>query len=278
MMKRIVWAMVLGAVTLGCSDKPVPEEAQPMGPSKEAIAKGEDILRAVGGPAAEHYRAVCSTCHGISGMGDGPSARGVQPSPKNFTDGRWQEYATDEAIAKIIVEGGRAVGKSPLMMANPDLKAKPEVLAGLVRIVRLYGPQKPPAVAPTPAPAPPAPIAPPKAKEVKGAQIDGSAPNTPRVRTADEKARHVYRTQCAYCHGADGAGNGPTAVTLKTKPRSFRSKEWQEKTGDERIRTVIVSGGASVGLSAEMPPHGGLKRDREVLAELVQVIRSMRAY
>ena len=102
--------------------------------------------------------------------------------------------------------------------------------------------------------------------------------NTPRKKTAAETAKHIYRGECAYCHGPDGAGDGPTAVTLKVKPRSFRSVGWQDHVTDDRIKTAIVSGGAAVGLSPEMPAHKRLEEQTLVLAELVHVIRSMGAY
>ena len=41
-------------------------------------------------------------------------------------------------IAKVIVEGGAAIGKSPMMTANPDLKDKPEVVKALVAKIRTY--------------------------------------------------------------------------------------------------------------------------------------------
>ena len=46
---------------------------------------------------------------------------------------------TDEQIRKTIVMGGAAVGKSPMMPASPDLDSKPEVVEGLVKIVRKFG-------------------------------------------------------------------------------------------------------------------------------------------
>ena len=44
----------------------------------------------------------------------------------------------DERIAKVIVEGGAAVGLSEGMAANPDLKGKDDVVAELVKIVRSF--------------------------------------------------------------------------------------------------------------------------------------------
>lgn len=82
------------------------------------------------------YKTRCVTCHGDSGHGDGPGAAALQPKPRNYSDTAWQDSVTDEDLAKIIVEGGPAVGKSPLMPANPDLKSKKEVVDGIVKIIR----------------------------------------------------------------------------------------------------------------------------------------------
>jgi mono/diheme cytochrome c family protein len=81
----------------------------------------------------------CSTCHGPDGKGNGPAAAALNPKPRDYTNQEWQKSVTDEHIKKTIVEGGPAVGKSPLMAPNPDLANQPEVVDGLVRIVRSFG-------------------------------------------------------------------------------------------------------------------------------------------
>ena len=48
---------------------------------------------------------------------------------------------TDEQLRTIIVNGGFAVGKSPLMPPNSDLEGKADVVEGLVGLVRSFGPQ-----------------------------------------------------------------------------------------------------------------------------------------
>ena len=78
----------------------------------------------------------CSTCHGAGGQGDGAAAAALTPKPRNFTLATWQASVTDEHIAKVIVEGGQAVGLSMMMTANPDLASKPEVVQALVAHVR----------------------------------------------------------------------------------------------------------------------------------------------
>ncbi len=59
--------------------------------------------------------------------------------PRNYADADWQKTVTDEEIEKAIVYGGTAVGKSAQMVANPDLQAKPAVVAALREMVRSFG-------------------------------------------------------------------------------------------------------------------------------------------
>ena len=80
----------------------------------------------------------CATCHGTSGRGDGPGAANLDPKPRNYTDAAWQKSVTDEQLRKIIVDGGFASGKSALMPPNPDLQDKPQLVEGLVGIVRSF--------------------------------------------------------------------------------------------------------------------------------------------
>jgi mono/diheme cytochrome c family protein len=81
----------------------------------------------------------CSPCHGPSGKGDGVAAAALNPKPRNYTDKAWQASVTDEQIRKTIIYGGAAVGKSAVMPSSPDLDAKPEVVEGLVKMVRSFG-------------------------------------------------------------------------------------------------------------------------------------------
>ena len=89
--------------------------------------------------AKETYQERCSACHGANGRGDGPGAAALNPKPRNYADKSWQAAVTDEQIKKTITLGGAAVGKSPIMPASPDLDQKPEIVEGLVRVVRGFG-------------------------------------------------------------------------------------------------------------------------------------------
>jgi len=87
----------------------------------------------------EVFKTRCVMCHGADGKGDGPASAALNPKPRNYTDATWQKSVTDEQIKKTITGGGASVGKSPIMPAQPDLASKPEVLDGLVKIVRAFG-------------------------------------------------------------------------------------------------------------------------------------------
>lgn len=117
------------------SEDPAEEPAEE--PAGEGGAEEGASLSAEAIAAADaKYKAVCATCHGVTGRGDSPAAANFPIKPRDYSDKAWQATVTDEYIAQAIVEGGAAVGKSPLMPASPDLKDKPEVVAALVAKIR----------------------------------------------------------------------------------------------------------------------------------------------
>lgn len=63
------------------------------------------------------YQATCSSCHGPDGKSTTPAATAMNPKPRDLTDRAWQESKDDEHIAKVIANGGGAVGLSPTMPA-----------------------------------------------------------------------------------------------------------------------------------------------------------------
>ena len=98
-------------------------------PSAAAVSEADQI-----------FKSRCTTCHGPAGKGDGAASAALNPKPRDFSDPAWQKSVTDEHIEKIVLNGGPSVGKSPLMPANPDLSAKPDVVRALRDMVRHLGP------------------------------------------------------------------------------------------------------------------------------------------
>jgi len=129
------WVIVLAWSTLGCS-KTEPQQTAPTAAAKPTPAVVPPTPPDPTADAKALFRTKCVVCHGDHGAGDGPGAAALVPKPRAFADPEWQASATDEHIKKIILEGGPAVGKSPGMPPNPDLKGKDEVVLALVKLVR----------------------------------------------------------------------------------------------------------------------------------------------
>lgn len=129
-------ALCAGLALAGCGKKggeaaPTADTAGAPSATAAAAAPAEDPAA-----AAKKKFKECVVCHGEDGKGDGPGAAALNPKPRNYTDPKWQDSITDDQIAKTIVQGGAAVGKSPAMPPHPELKKKPEVVAELVKIIR----------------------------------------------------------------------------------------------------------------------------------------------
>src|SRR5262245_20104347 len=88
--------------------------------------------------AREMFTAKCARCHGIDGAVKGPASDSLHPRPHKYTDPAWQASVTDDQIKEIIVRGGINLGKSPAMPGNPTLKNHPDVLDGLVKLIRSF--------------------------------------------------------------------------------------------------------------------------------------------
>lgn len=146
-MRNLISAFVLGSLVAltACAEekkKPAaPLQAEPAAAAPAAVPAAP-VPAVAKGPAdevKEVFATRCSTCHGVAGKGDGVAAAALNPKPRDITDKAWQKSVTDDHLKKVIVEGGAAVGKSPLMTANPDLKDKPAIVDGLVAIIRDLG-------------------------------------------------------------------------------------------------------------------------------------------
>ncbi|MCL2725179.1 MAG: c-type cytochrome [Polyangiaceae bacterium] len=138
MRTRNVVVLIFAALTAMACSKSEPS------PGATGTTQGAAPAAAGGGgavPAAakEAFKARCVMCHGEHGKGDGVGAAALNPKPRNYTDKAWQKSVTDDELKKTITGGGAAVGKSAAMPAQPDLKDNPEVLDGIVKIIRGFG-------------------------------------------------------------------------------------------------------------------------------------------
>ena len=82
------------------------------------------------------FESICFACHGLTGHGDGPGSAALDPKPRDLADKAWQQTVNDDHLRNVITMGGAAVGKSPAMPAQPQLKGTPRVLEALIQHVR----------------------------------------------------------------------------------------------------------------------------------------------
>jgi mono/diheme cytochrome c family protein len=83
--------------------------------------------------AKEAYEKNCKSCHGEAGKGDGPAAKVLKPAPQDFAAAL--KGKSDADIAKVIKEGGKAVGKAATMPAY-GAKLNDDQINGVVQYIK----------------------------------------------------------------------------------------------------------------------------------------------
>lgn len=73
-----------------------------------------------------------------------------------------------------------------------------------------------------------------------------------------------FESYCVTCHGAEGKGNGVLAESLDVKPRELSDPAFTATKTDDHLFKTIKEGGASVGLTENMPPFSGQLSDAEI--------------
>jgi cytochrome c553 len=137
MRSLIIVVVVLLSACGKNTEPPPPSSGSPN--AKPESGPSHPPPRSQGSQAEAMFATVCVTCHGTDGTGTGPAAVSLNPKPRNYTDPQWQASTTDDQIKEIILKGGQGVGKSPMMPGQPQLADQPEVLDGLVKIIRGFG-------------------------------------------------------------------------------------------------------------------------------------------
>ena len=79
-----------------------------------------------------------------------------------------------------------------------------------------------------------------------------------------EAGKAVYFRKCVWCHGPDGAGDGPSAIRLATKPRNFNQGTFKIRhTGSGELPTdEDLFNSITHGLSGSVMPPWGAKIGR----------------
>jgi mono/diheme cytochrome c family protein len=105
-------------------------ETKPEEPEGPKVIEITDSLLATG----QHtYKLNCVPCHGPLGKGDGPSAAGLNPKPRDHSNKEYMARLTDDMIAETVKMGGVIRGY-PNMPSSPHIKG--EEMAALIAFVR----------------------------------------------------------------------------------------------------------------------------------------------
>jgi mono/diheme cytochrome c family protein len=222
------------------------------------------------------YREYCSSCHGVSGKGNGEDAAIFAAPPRNLREGFLTKYSTEELVRR--VREGRPL---ELALDLPALRARAvevEALAAYMRrlpgidwelaaagedkyaerCAACHGPSG------RPGPTLPAGVRRPRdlsdpkyQSSVSDAELrravqhgrEGMPALTPRVSDAEagELTAYVrlfspgfdlYSTYCAACHGDDGRGNGNLAEQIR-RPVVVFDREYFQHMDPEKLRAHI---------------------------------------
>jgi mono/diheme cytochrome c family protein len=150
----------------------------------------------------------CSVCHGYAGTGDGIYAAGLQPSPPDFSDGR---YGTIDKPSFSDADYFWRISEGLPWSAMPAWKSQysEEDRWKLVHYLRtLFTQTEEPLGKPTDGPQFDFPDA------YKSLEMPESA--------SFERGKQIFLERCSACHGLAGDGNGPDGRYLAIKPADYR--------------------------------------------------------
>ena len=128
-------AVAITALPSSCK-RSAPESENAPPPNTFSVESAPTVSAESLAAARTVYASRCAMCHGPAGRGDGPMARALTVRPQDLSDRLWQSNRSNQRLGLVIVSGGPAIGKSPLMPGQPDLAAQPATVDGLVAILR----------------------------------------------------------------------------------------------------------------------------------------------
>jgi mono/diheme cytochrome c family protein len=116
-----VWEVLLYVRSIYAGDPSKINWTAPPPVSAEMLAA---VNQPVGDPIADGkqiFMQTCTPCHGQEGKGDGPASASLDPKPRNLADPAYMKSLDERYMFELISRGGLAMGKSPLMPAQPSL-------------------------------------------------------------------------------------------------------------------------------------------------------------
>ncbi|HIE64394.1 MAG TPA: c-type cytochrome [Nitrospiria bacterium] len=206
------------------------------------------------------YEKRCISCHGIEGDGDGPAADLFQPKPRSFKKGEFKyrttprgDMPTDDDLFKVVTHGLPGTGM-PDWADILNEKKRRQVIKYIKTFSTKWDEQ-------TEAPH----------VVTVGELIPSSA------ESIDRGKKQFTSLGCTICHGAEGRGDGPTALFLKNHrgdpvyPRNL-NKNWLFRGGGE-AKDIYMR--VNTGINGTPMPSFAAKLDNEKSWDLANFVRSL---
>lgn len=219
------------------------------------------------------YAQHCAACHGDRGEGDGPAAVWLFPKPRNFSAGLYKiqstpsgSLPTDEDLYRSITRG---LGGSSMpafdYLSESERRAVVEYVKFLTAYVDTEGQ---------------------RINRFDAAHAAGTLanpiqvpPEPPLTFDSITRGKELYTTlQCFSCHGETGAGDGPSAPTLKDTfgipipPRDFNTGPFRGGATGPDLYTRIAVGLGGTPMVA-FPDDVLAPADRWALVHYIQSLR-----
>jgi len=120
----IALAAIANAVFVGCGGKPQQStENQPSPPAGSTTSANPGGTAPAGDLGAKVYTERCVLCHGPQGRGDGVAAAGLNPKPRNHTDGAYMNKRTDAELLEVIRKGKGAMPPWGSVLSEAEIQA-----------------------------------------------------------------------------------------------------------------------------------------------------------
>jgi mono/diheme cytochrome c family protein len=189
----------------------------------------------------DSFEAYCASCHGSTGVGNGPVAEALKRRPVDLTRlaaGNGNRFPREQLAATLMGTDRRvaAHGTTEMPIWGPLFRVFESDARVRVRVDNLV------------------------------AYIE-----TLQARpVANESGAALFRSYCASCHGTDARGTGPIANELRRLPPNLTT--YAKRNGgafpSERLRQIIDGRGVSSHGDREMPVWGNaFKRTGDGLSE-----------
>lgn len=211
------------------------------------------------------YNRICATCHGRKGDGNGPAAKRLDPTPRDFTSGLFKFSSTTGGVQPLDGDLIRTISEGIPGTWMPAWKyhLDPDEIAAVVSYIKRFSDVF--------------------GEEMYEEDILLRSPERPSDYAATSESAaagrlHYVTNKCAECHGERGRGDGPAAGTHEDSwghrimPTNLRSGVFRGGVREQDVYRALTTGLGGT----PMPAYGEILSEQERW-ELVDYLLSLRS-